>query len=677
MRNYSDFFVKTLNRVRENISDLLDEIKVNDDEQKILSKIFQRYKYETQGDFLSKYSFKTKIQNELHSLIITNDENNIDAEQYKILSKIRKQLLIEYYCDTQENNAKLNFLVINQILGSFNFKQNILSFDEIKSWNIPLEQLILFFSLYPNENDYLFDRNVPIKDCEERYLAKHLAFFHQKTKFKKIKFIDGKIFFNKGEEQKILDFIETKIRNLNILKFIDYIVLLGTKREYQDRPLMFLFNLALKNLSVKSKKQAKDLKEFDKVIEVAYHFVGLYDCYLYDEIQYFTLSDRYDLLFELLPKMAMYVNYYPLRSSLDTNEVCLFIKYALFGNLTKQAFNELGIAYQDLEKLFYIINDKIHIEKTHSIFLDQNEIELLNLNTDLLEKLSISDYEVNKYYSFPNDKKEIMDKSIKYSPIIRLENGYLFPAFGITKNFFYNAILDRSRTKIPQLDNHIGLQLEDLLTTIFGSNGQEIHRKHYKQNGEYYDSDLAIKTNGCIFLFECKKRMPNSSAMRGDEFEFFSYLVSTIMKASMQLERQERLLEEQGKILFDNSTLTYNKENVYKFIVLPNNLFCFMALLPPTFLNTLVYYKASYLGEEGKKKKMVNKLNTLVSTFQQDYLSEPLILRRMALIPLELLISKSSDKFFLNTLATMTQMKFQKITDPFDAYYEAKHYSSS
>lgn len=489
---------------------------------------------------------------------------------------------------------------------------------------------------------------------------------------KKIRFIDGEVDFPKSTERQILTLLENRIRNLNILSFIDYIVDLGKRESHQDKPLMFLFNLAIKNLSTQNRKTKEDVEDFDKIIDFAYHFIGLYDYYPYNEIPYLVLHERYDLLFELLPKMALYVKYYPLRNSVNIGEICLFIKHSLFGSSTEQSLNEIGITYQDLDKLFRMISLKMDAEKTFSVFFSQDEIGSFGLNANLLNKLSIPSKDVNKYCSFPNDKNEKIDKTIRYSPIVRHNGGYLFPAFTITKNFFFDSILDRSRKPIKNLDDKIGIQLEDLLLKVFNSNGREMHCGHYKEKekDKHYEleADLAIKADGHIFLFECKKRMPSLSAMCGNHFELFDYFVSTIFKASIQLEKQEALLRQEGKIIFEDSTLTYKQEKIYKFIVLPYNLFGFMTKIPLAFLDSLLHYRAEYNGNDVNFCSRVKEINDRVEKLMKQREKIQNFADRMILIPLELLISKSADENFLATLARMAQMIFQGVKDPFELY---------
>lgn len=666
MKNHTEFFIKRLGAVRDSISDLLDEIENDNDEKKSLSKISQKYGYKTQDGLLSQYHLELKIQSNLASLII--DDDNI--QHYKTLQKIKKQLLIEFFYK-QEKTAKINFLVIDRILENLNTNKCIASFDDCDTWNTILEQLILLFTLYVDQEHHSLSKCF-IKDCEEYHLAKHLLFFHKETKFEKIRFIDGEVVFPKSTERQILTLLENRIRNLNILSFIDYIVDLGKRKSHQDKPLMFLFNLAIKNLSTQNRKTKEDVEDFDKIIDFAYHFIGLYDCYPYNEIPYLVLHERYDLLFELLPKMALYVKYYPLRNSVNIGEICLFIKYSLFGSSTEQSLNEIGITYQDLDKLFRMIVLKMDTEKSFSAFFTQDEIRLFGLNANLLNKLSISGKDVNKYCSFPNDKNEKIDKTIRYSPIVRHNGGYLFPAFTITKNFFFDSILDRSRKQIKKLDDRIGIQLEDLLLKALNSNGREIHRGCYKEKekDKHYglEADLVIKADGHIFLFECKKRMPSPSAMCGNHFELFDYFVSTIFKASIQLEKQEALLRQEGKIIFEDSTLTYKQEKIYKFIVLPYNLFGFMTKIPLAFLDSLLRYRAEYNGNDTNFYSRVKGTNDCAEKLMKQREKMQNFADRMILIPLELLISKSADKIFLATLARMAQMTFQGVKDPFELY---------
>lgn len=667
MKNHTEFFAKKLGAVRDNISDLLDEIENDNDEKKSLSKISQKYRYKKQDELLSQYHFESKIQSSLASLIADND----NIQHYKKLQKIKKQLLIEFLYK-QEKNAKINFLVIDKILANLNSGKDIIPLDNCDMWDTILEQLILFFTLYLDQEHCSLSEYY-IKDCEEYHLVKHLLFFHKETKFKKIRFSDGEVVFPKNTEQQILTLLENRIRNINTISFIDYIVNLGKRKSYQDKPLAFLFNLAIKNLFFQNRKTKEDLGDFDKIIDFAYHFIGLYDCYPYNEIQYLVLHERYDLLFELLPKMALYVKYYPLRNSVNIGEICLFIKHALFGPLTEQSLNKIEFEYQDLYNLFGTVSLKMDAEKTFSAFFAQDEIGLFGLNANLLNKLSIPSKDVNKYYSFPNDKNEKIDKTIRYSPIVRHNGGYLFPAFAITRNFFFDSILDRSRKQVEKLDDKIGIQLEDLLLKVFNSNGREIHRGRYKEKGKdrHYglEADLVIKADGRIFLFECKKRMPSQSAMCGDHFELFDYFVSTIFKASIQLEKQETLLRQKGEIIFENSILTYEQEQIYKLIVLPYNLFGFMTKTPLAFLDSLMHYRAEYKGNDVNFCSRVKEVNDRAKKLMKQREKIQNFADRMMLIPLELLISKSADKNFLETLARMTQMTVQGVKDPFELYH--------
>lgn len=179
MKNHTEFFIKRLGAVRDSISDLLDEIENDSDEKKSLNKISQKYGYKTQDELLSQYHFELKMQSNLASLI-TDDDN---IQHYKTLQKIKKQLLIEFFYK-QEKTAKINFLVIDRILANLNCKKDIIPLDNCDMWDTILEQLILFFTLYLDQEHHSLSKCF-IKDCEEYHLAKHLLFFHKETKFKK------------------------------------------------------------------------------------------------------------------------------------------------------------------------------------------------------------------------------------------------------------------------------------------------------------------------------------------------------------------------------------------------------------------------------------------------------------------------------------------------------------
>lgn len=148
-------------------------------------------------------------------------------------------------------------------------------------------------------------------------------------------------------------------------------------------------------------------------------------------------------------------------------------------------------------------------------------------------------------------------------PLIKLsQDNYVLISPLLCSLAVYECAVSMIRELTPALagksnyaDSKIGVELECFLSEMFVSAGIKPHSvsRKYKYQGKTYDCDLILCNDEYIVIFELKKKALTRSAVSKSPSSVVSDLVQTLLKSQLQLGIQNRCLNENGKIVFEDN----------------------------------------------------------------------------------------------------------------------------
>ncbi|MGZ5011530.1 MAG: hypothetical protein ACXV74_11270 [Methylobacter sp.] len=320
-------------------------------------------------------------------------------------------------------------------------------------------------------------------------------------------------------------------------------------------PFGYLLNLSLRHMDRKTYCVKSDIVTFHEIIKLAGDIVAVMDLEVYNAWEFMSSDYSY------FPKYLQ---------GILAGDFCLDFRQIVAKDaavMISGLFNWVDASLMEKE-LGWTISDAIILANEVLGKADPKQINLL-IRVEALTKAT-------------GLKPQIMHRMLPHftHKTTELNNQFLTPWDAKTTNFdskpfiwqpgnklllvsppfcsigFYEAIAAAVRPlyKKDVSDINIGNEIEPMLGRVFQSHGIEpsVISGKYKIGKVVYDCDLAIESSNAVILFEIKKKPLTKAAMSGLTLEGILDLCLSMIKAQIQLSRQEIELMKSGHIQFEN-----------------------------------------------------------------------------------------------------------------------------
>ncbi|WP_345978386.1 hypothetical protein [Sulfurimonas sp. HSL3-2] len=665
--------------------------------------------------------FKRLVDNVLVS------ENNYfneleNAKKTKGYSYIQKKVLDDYnisYCANANNdNQKLFSEYIKQFILSykdnFTIKTSVLS-DIAQQIHIDfllgenkLKRLDIYFSLAQTLNHYgiyqddkieaLTNKSFWLKLIKKLYLlnlisphgfyvnldesyTSNVPDFVNAIKFFKhqvninLDCIDSKIILHKTQNDKIISRIEKKLQQVNIFRFINFILL--QDRANKTIPFNYIINISLKNIYYSNFKKS-DEKTFIALLDYFRHFINLYKLQSYNQWEYILIDEKN--LEKTLKKQILYSSLYTLNYPLKTTTVIKYINNLIDNSILNKSFEDkFNFTRKELYS-FLIQTEKYENQKQ----IMEIDLKLSKHLEQILNFFSIDSKNINLKYSKPLNIIESKNLFV-HNPIIKYKGKYYIIGFKYFKMYFYNALVEKIRLQIDKdINTKIGNNIDNYVESIFKKNNFDIYTGEYKlSKKEKYECDLVVKIKDKIVFIENKNKALTKNSFAGSSIHILQDFIRAFATSQFQLFRHEKNLLEKQKLIFTNGkTLYYNNETIIKISLSPNNWYSIMNNVPKNMLLALMHIRFTFnlnaadkdIKEFEKTNKDLEKLTEIIMTFnKRDNLDS--ILHNSLFIPLELISENDADENFIYNILGLLFMKYntQNIYDSYNQYKKVKN----
>ena len=508
-------------------------------------------------------------------------------------------------------------------------KLYLLNFMSINGFNDSFEQL------------YTVDKSIP-------ELVASIRFFNNVQGIK-INCIDGKVLFNKHQENSIVKIIEKKLHQLDIFKFIEY--LLKDKKD-KSLPYNYIFNILIKNIH-KSNHKKKDETTFLKLSAWFRNFLNLYQ--LQKISQFETMFIDAKNIEKLLKKQVLYANLYQLSYPLKTLTVKTYIDKLLDSKFEKDFFSKKN--YDDFLQLLDSLAHQNVIKIDKNIFQEfKNILTLLSVDAKI----------VNQDYELPRDVGSAKN-IFPLNPIILYKNEYYIIGFQYFKMYFYSALVEKIRLNInSSVSRMVGNHIDNYVEEVFKKQKVRIFKGKYKATkNDTYECDLVVKTETEIIFIENKNKFLTKNAFAGSSIHILQDLIRSFATSQHQLLRHEKYIRDNKKIIFsDGQELEFNEERIVKISLSPNNWYGIMNNIPKSLIYSLMGLRFSFKENtpneiqkdfEETNKDLIKLTKTVESIHERYDLKQ--ILHNSLFVPLELICENHLDSCFIPFLLGLISTK--------------------
>jgi len=397
-------------------------------------------------------------------------------------------------------------------------------------------------------------------------------------------FLNGDSFvLGDGEEVKIRADIAKKINSYGALRFIKHLLDAVAEnnqpfdgRYYQSvrppfeamycaeplpkYPYSYLINVALGQVSSSRTSGGGNLRDFEFAIDLARDYLAILNIEVYTELER-ALIDKQRIL-KLITDQVCFDFNFTIRQA--DPKLAKKIGAELFKWVDRFQFKELHNVSLDQILLVnnYLLSQPLDCRclqfnsKSISKSLDMDRLEVAKI----LNLIAHEKNQLNVGYDDPLSAARI---NFSEKPLIKLsQDSYVLISPLLCSLAAYECTIRMIRELTParpgksnHADSKIGVELENFLSEMFVSAGIKPHSisRKYKYQGKTYDCDLILCNGEYIILFELKKKALTRSAVSKNPELVVSDLVQTLLKSQLQLGIQNRCLNENGKIVFDDN----------------------------------------------------------------------------------------------------------------------------
>lgn len=668
MQNNTHTFIKIVNQTMKNNEQYfsyLEKTKMEDSgelKQRILNDLSIHQEN-------LNFSLSEVLKSHIKDLILS-EENKV-VMSINVLKDISTQLEIDYLSKIISKDVAYNYYSISHALIYYGIYRgnSISSFDRAEFWENLVKFIYILNIINPKQYHMFLDENCPSHPDFNQIKKLIEAKKNIEEKLGEvIEVVDGEVLFQKGQEERIVKKIESKLSKLHLFNFIRFIFnfyqhnKMAHNIEYTI-PYKYIVNLLIKNIS-NSKHKDNDRKKALSTTELLDSFISLYQL---KENKFDSMSVSEHSLVGHLKKQVLYSNFYPLYP-LKTNTLIEYIRNIIRPSVDEADFlKAFGFTVNNLIDFFDLLD-----KQTDDIVIFEKE-RIYRSDQKILELFSVDAENVNKNYSALSNLKNSTNL-FSINPVIKYKRKFYIIGFKYFKMNFYNALVEKIRKELHKdinrnIGSNIDVFVEDIFKRIKEKHGYEIFSGNYKPpKKENPESDLILKTENEIILIENKNKYLTNLSFSGSDSNILKDFVLSFALSQKQLFKHQRNITKYKKIKFtqDQRELTYENQNIVKISVSTNNWLNIMNNNTKQVILSLI--KLRFNIEQGetydnkddfiKANKCLDELGDVINELNESgNIDLNIILTQTLFLPLELIVDKYKDDNFVNCLKSLVGMK--------------------
>lgn len=311
-----------------------------------------------------------------------------------------------------------------------------------------------------------------------------------------------------------------------------------------EYPFGFLLNLGLRHTSSIGSEEALK-KHFEHVMNLSRDFcLAVYPYQSYSIWE--KVFHRNETVLEYFQRLTlMDCLYYMQQSGKDfVLEMCNFLLDQMIQSGMSLCAN---CTFEEYQQVMNVLAGKTDIKKF--IRLKQTEIDALQdkkRQAEILKMLCLEMGTVNINYEKPLDYNKV---NYNDRPFIMLKNGdvILYPTtIGVWG--WYEMLMSLLRLSESQIDNKVGLMLEELMHNKLHQKGIATKTGRYVVDKIEGEADVVIETPDKILLVEMKKKTITRAARQGHIYQIVLDFAGSLLYSQEQCIRTDTLLRRKGRI---------------------------------------------------------------------------------------------------------------------------------
>lgn len=529
---------------------------------------FEQYNIEGEP---SNYLLELHLGGLIHETLKCNENCDINKMQ-----RVKNELLLEHffsgvsikpYLDT------LDFIATVMTLNSF-----IVPINNIKKWKKAISISLdcnLILKKFKDENQLM-------NDFKRQYNVARSGKFFQKAGFD-VKLNEGRLSIQNSALMKVSNDIEMYIKLIGGKRFCNLLFKYLHENQFYDiflerfflnrkvaygrndplPPFGYLLNLAAKytyyNITINSPNLINYL--FNSIMDKSSFLLASYDVqpYASDQLNFWGIDNAIDMIREI----ALFDSSFSL-VQLNPSYVTRILS-GLFNYFDEKMIEKsLGFNIEKvnniIQKILDISNEGITTFKVDQLILKEDDFTEVE---KILDFMSISGNFVNRNFHLPTDKPDFM-----FKPLIKNGDEYVLLNSSFCAPSFYESIMSKLREKHKNLDDKIGLALENYVKKELSIKNIEYYCGKYKIGKKRMQCDIVIESKNTIFFVEIKKKAITRDARAGNEIKLILDLSKSFLDAHLQTGQHEIFIRENGYLKFESGKKIYLEDRSIERIAL-------------------------------------------------------------------------------------------------------------
>jgi hypothetical protein len=396
------------------------------------------------------------------------------------LKNIQKQIIIEHIAYGKDFEPYYSILFfIRDLCRDVRLLKSI---DMKEDWSEIIKTVKEYFVL--NRHEYKNDEELKLFENRSLAIGSTMKYFKEKYGLI-INSEDGVILLNESILDEIYREIERMIKTIGGLNVISCILFIS-KNKYNmeqhrfhftrnfsdmqniepDLPIGYLINIALKHIRINIELSQTDIvNHMNELFELAKRYCSLYDVQSYNQWEDIIIA--HENLPYKLHEFVLYDTIFNI-NQFNPYHIREFLK-EIFSDIDER---KIGI---NISQYIDFISNILENQKDTFTPCIINKREFYRRNISLLtttiDKLfnifSFNYYEVNKQYKFPSQYSEC---NAPFRPLINIaQDKFVLLNPSICSFGAYEALLDHIRSKISDIDDKIGLQMEHYVKKLLSN----------------------------------------------------------------------------------------------------------------------------------------------------------------------------------------------------------------
>ncbi|EPZ2378823.1 hypothetical protein ACXLPV_000493 [Vibrio parahaemolyticus] len=668
MRNNTHTFINIVNQTMETNEQYflcLEKVKT-ENYSEFRQKIMNDLNIHHDG---TNFNFCEVLKKHIKDFILNEKEHF--SMSVNVLKNISTQLEIDYLSKKISKEFAYHYCSISRALIYYGIYRgnSIRSFDSTDFW-IKLVKMIHLLNMAGSKQYHmLLEDSLPNHPDfnQMKKLIEAKANIEDKLG-EEIEIVDGEVFFQKGQEERIVKKIEIKLSRLHLFNFIRFIFNFyeDNKKKHNIEytiPYKYIVNLLIKNIS-NSKHKNNDRKKIITSTELLDSFISLYQL---KENKFESMSLSEHSLVGHLKKQVLYSNFYPLYP-LKTNTLIEYIKNIIKPSIDETKFLKFfGFTVNELIDFFDLLD-----KQTDDIVTFENK-NIYPSDQKILELFSIDAENINKNYSSLSSLKNSTNL-FSMNPVIKYKGKFYIIGFKYFKMNFYNSLVEKIRKGLHkeinrEIGSNVDMFVEDIFKRIRNKHGYEIYSGNYKPpKKENPESDLILNSKDDVILIENKNKYLTNISFSGSDSNILKDFVLSFALSQKQLFKHQRNLIKYKEVKFtqDQRELKYENQNIVKISVSTNNWFNIMNNNTSQVIISLIKLRFNIEENENydnkadfvKANKCLDELESVINElYEIGNVNMNIALNQTLFLPLELIVDKYKDGNFINCLKHLVGMK--------------------